>query len=134
MDKDVSMQLAQLKQRYGTVFLIGVTLAAGILMTAMVVRSQTPAVAVGPVWEYVTVTTSPPNGGAGGRAAICYSTPSGCRADVADNLMMAAAKLGEKGWELTSVTDVSGGIRDARVMDFKRLRSVLNRGDSLDGR
>lgn len=44
--------------------------------------------------------------------------------------MWAAATLGEKGWELTSVTDGSKG----RVMYFKRLRSVLNRSDSAADR
>ncbi len=109
---------------YGKTIQPGVALVAGILFSAVALRPQMPA--VGPVWEYASVVGL---SSAQARATICYSTPGGCRNDVADSMMMAASKLGEKGWELASVTDGSGG-GSGRVMYFKRLRSVLNRSDS----
>jgi hypothetical protein len=94
---------------------------------------------VGPVWEYASVSSYATGVDA---ADICYAIPSGvCRYNHvttsaggqrqgAEAVMWAAATLGEKGWELTSVTDGSKG----RVMYFKRLRSVLNRSDSASDR
>jgi hypothetical protein len=123
-------------QSYGRTIQIGVTIAAGILLMATALRPQMPA--VGPVWEYATVT-----GMSNWESAdICYATSSGtCRYDHvttsaggqrqgAEALMRAASTLGEKGWELTATTDGSKGT----VMYFKRLRSVLNRSDSASSR
>ncbi len=115
---------------YGRTIRIGVTVAAGIVLMAAVVRPQMPS--VGPVWEYASVT------GVGFDSAdICYSTSGGvCRLEHvsastgqrqgAESLMRAAATLGEKGWELAAATDASKG----NVLYFKRLKSVLNRSDS----
>jgi len=115
----------------------GIAVVAGILLLAAGLKSQMPA--VGPVWEYSSVTGSVtgPN-----RAAICYATANGCRNEkifagdpgTEDSLMIAAAKLGEKGWELTSVSDVSTNSKPERVLYFRRLQSVLNRGDSPGSR
>jgi hypothetical protein len=111
-------------------FQIGLTLAAGVVLAAMALKpQQTPP--VGPVWEYASVSGSP------NRTTTCYASASACRneqtstpldsAQAAEAMMVAAAKLGEKGWELAATGDGSGG---AKFMYFKRLRSVINRGDS----
>jgi hypothetical protein len=144
IDKDENMQI---KRGFGKTTQIGVTLGAGILLMATALKPQMPSLpAVGPVWEYSSVTGSPvtPNlteaGEPESRATICYATATGCRNEQvtrptgsarqgAEAMMIAAARLGEKGWELTSTTDV-GESRVERVMYFKRLKSVLNRADT----
>jgi hypothetical protein len=131
------MQLTQLKQRFGETIQIGVTLAAGIVLIATALKPQ-PIAPVGPVWEYTSVTGSPSmpfgNDSGASQSMICYSGLSGCRMEKGtEGMMAAAAKLGEKGWELACVT-ISGESNRERVMYFKRLRSVLNRGDSPGSR
>jgi hypothetical protein len=124
----------QLLQRYGKTLQFGLTLAAGIVLMAAALKPQMPTgvPAVGPVWEYASITAS----GADSRLAICYADANGCRRESADSrpvgeaMMTAAAKLGEKGWELTAATDLSGANIHDRIMYFKRLRSVLNRLES----
>ena len=119
-------------QSYRKTIQFGLAIAAGVLLMATALRPQ-PLPPVGPVWEYTSVMGSPwmqgNNNGGDGRATICQATTSGCKNDAADNMMMAAAKLGERGWELAAVTDVSSGSRTERIMYFKRLRSVLNKND-----
>ena len=121
-------------ERYGKRIQLGLTLAAGIVLMATALRPQMPTgiPAVGPVWEYVSISASAIDT----RLAICYAEPSGCRRESADSrplgdaMMAAAAKLGEKGWELTATSDVSGDNRHDRILYFKRLKSVLNRSES----
>lgn len=124
----------QLLERYGKRIQLGLTLAAGMALMATVLRPQMPThiPAVGPVWEYATITGS----AADSRLSICYAEASGCQHESADSrplndaIMSTAARLGEKGWELTAVTEVSGDNRHDRVLYFKRPKSVLNRSDS----
>jgi hypothetical protein len=143
--RDETMQILQ---RYGRTVQLAMAVAAGILLMATAVKPQMPA--VGPVWEYSSVTSTPSdssyngNRGSAGfdtRATICYASATGCRSEqvtvamaesrqIGDAMMLAAAKLGEKGWELAATTDATSDSRHERVMYFKRLRSVLNRQDS----
>jgi len=124
----------QVMQRYGRTIQLGVTLAAGIALMATALKPQMPTgtPAVWPVWEYASITSSTIDS----RLAICYADANGCRREsadarpVGDTMMTAAAKLGEKGWELAATTDAATESRHERVMYFKRLRSVLNRSDS----
>ena len=114
---------------------IGLTITVVVLlMTTMLRSQQTPP--VGPVWEYSSVSG---DGGQGVAAQICYATASGCKYErvtapdhhyVQEAVMMAAAKLGEKGWELTTAHDGFGNNRDSKILYFKRLRSVINRDNS----
>jgi hypothetical protein len=120
-------------QRYGKKIQLGLTLAAGIVLMATALRPQMPtrAPAVGPVWEFASITGSTIDG----RLSICYAETSGCRHEGADSrplgdsMMSTAAKLGENGWELAATSDVSTD-RHERILYFKRLKSVLNRSDS----
>lgn len=107
-------------------FQIGLALAAGVVLMATVLKpQQTPP--VGPVWEYASVTGLP------NRTTMCYASAGGCKNEqiptssdsTRDAMMLAAAKLGEKGWELTATSDDGSG--GAKFMYFKRLRSVINR-------
>lgn len=140
------MQFAQLRKLHRRKFQVGIALAAGILSLATALKPQIPA--VGPVWEYASVTGSSQtvSDGAGiweNRAMICYASSSGvCRNEqvtssaggsrqAPEAMMMAAARLGDKGWELAATTDVPGGYR---LMYFKRLKSVMNRSDSPGAR
>ena len=127
-----------LPQKYTRTISVGLTLGAVILLMATVLRSQqTPP--VGPVWEYATVTDTFERAPT---AEICYVSAKGCQYEkvvapdnhrVQEAMMMAAAKLGEKGWELTTTNGVDP--RDNRtIMYFKRLRGVVNRGDSPGSR
>jgi hypothetical protein len=124
----------QRMQQYGKKIQLGLTLTAGIVLVATALRPQMPTgiPAVGPVWEYASITGSTIDG----RLAICYADTNGCRREsadsrpLADTMMTAAAKLGEKGWELTATSDVSGDNRHDRILYFKRLKSVLNRSES----
>ncbi len=124
----------QLMQRYGKTIQMGVTVLAGIVLMAAALRPQMPTgvPAVGPVWEYVSITGSTIDP----RLTICYAEANGCRRESADSrplgdsMMTAAAKLGEKGWELTATSDLSGDNRHDRILYFKRLRSVLYRSES----
>jgi hypothetical protein len=124
----------QFTQRYGKKIQLGLTLTAGIVLMATALRPQMPTriPAVGPVWEYATITGSAVDA----RLTICYAEASGCRRESADSrplgdsMMTAAAKLGENGWELTAASDVSGDNRHDRILYFKRPKSVLNRSES----
>ena len=69
--------------------------------------------------------------------SICYAESKGCRREAADSspmgdaIMVAAARLGEKGWELAAASDISSDNRRGdRILYFKRLKSVLNRSES----
>jgi hypothetical protein len=124
----------QLMQRYGRKIQLGLTLAAGIALMATALRPQMPnnTPPVGPVWEYASISASPMDT----RLSICYAEGKGCRRESADSaplgdaMMAAAARLGEKGWELAAASDVSADNRRDRVLYFKRLKSVLNRSES----
>ena len=109
-----------LQQKYARTIQIGVTLGVVILLMTTVLRSQqTPP--VGPVWEYVSISAF----GNGPKVTICYASNSGCRNESGDGVMTTVAKLGEKGWELAATNDEN----TVRTMYFKRLRSVIHRGD-----
>ena len=104
---------------------IALAVLAGVLLTAAALRSQMPA--VGPQWEYTTVSVD------SGYAAICYGMSYGCKTEKCngernDALMIAAAKLGDKGWELVSATE-SSDRNPVRTLYFKRLKSVLNKSE-----
>jgi len=117
----------QVMKRYGRTIQIGITLAAGILLMGTVLKPQ-PLPSVGPVWEYASVSS------VGFDAAnICYANADGrCRNEQVSSspgnrpgseaMMLAAAKMGERGWELAAATENNGS-----RLYFKRLRSVLNR-------
>ena len=139
----------RITQRYGRILQIGVTVAAGILLMGTAVKSQIPA--VGPVWEYSMVIGSPAIGaynqgeGPVSKATICYASAAGCRNeqvsvpakelhDGNEAVMAAATRLGEKGWELTSTSEIATDHRADRILYFKRLRSVLNRSETTGGR
>jgi hypothetical protein len=121
-------------ERYGRKIQLGITLAAGMVLMATALRPQMPTgiPAVGLVWEYAAISGSAVDA----RLAICYAETNGCRRESADSrplgdaMMSAAAKLGEKGWELTAATEVPGDNRHDRILYFKRLKSVLNRSES----
>jgi hypothetical protein len=125
--------MQQFMERYGKKIQLGLTLAAGIALMATALRPQMPngIPAVGPVWEYASISGSAVDA----RLAICYADANGCRRESADSrplgdsMMSAAAMLGEKGWELTAATEVSGDNRHDRILYFKRPRSVLNRSE-----
>lgn len=73
-----------------------------MLLTTVAMKSQMPNAipAVGPVWEYTTTSSI-------GQDSRGVSA--------------AAVNLGEKGWELTAVSD--------HIMYFKRLKSAVHRND-----
>jgi len=119
---------------------IGVILTATLVFIATAVKSQAPSA---PTWEYSSVSGSPDNfyttsGVFSSRitsvATICYATAQGCRVEQvtatsertlprAAALMMAAGKLGEQGWELTSATDAATDQIREQVLYFRRLKS-----------
>jgi hypothetical protein len=105
---------------------IALILLAGVLFTSVVLRSQMPS--VGPQWEYAMVT------GVRGNAELCYGRSSGCKTERfnggsdADAVILAATKLGEKGWELASATE-SADRSPIRTLYFKRLKSVVNKNE-----
>ena len=137
-------------QRYGKRMQIGLTFAAGLFLMATALKPQMPngVPAVGPVWEYASVTASPSsvsnNGGRSFevRAQICYAGPSGCRSteqvsanssdghEYGDVVMNAATKLGDRGWELAAATEIASDSRRERVLYFKRLKGAINRSES----
>jgi hypothetical protein len=45
-------------------------------------------------------------------------------------IMAAAARLGDRGWELSEVNEVQTEHRADRILYFKRLKSVVNRSES----
>ena len=120
----------------------GVIVAGALLLIATTVKSQSPAQAA-QVWEYSSVTGMPvtintSNSGITpaweSSATICYATAQGCQRehlakDVsnqgagAEAMMMAIAKLGAEGWELTTSTEVLDGNYPKRVLYFRRLKS-----------
>jgi hypothetical protein len=102
---------------------IALTFLAGMLLTAAVLRSQMPS--AGPQWEYAVVT------GSAAKAFVCYGPSYGCKNDgvgTNDAVMAAATKLGDKGWELASVTE-SFDRNPTRTLYFKRLKSVINKNE-----
>lgn len=102
---------------------IALTALAGVLLTSEVLRSQMPS--PGPQWEYAMVT------GSGTKAFICYGVNNGCKNDEVgtnDSVMAAATRLGDKGWELASVTE-SFDRNPTRTLYFKRLKSVINKNE-----
>lgn len=124
----------QFMERYGKKIQLGLTLAAGLVLMATALRPQMPTgvPAVGPVWEYASISGSAIDS----RLAICYAGTNGCQHESADSrplgdaMMTAAARLGEKGWELAATSDVSADNRHDRILYFKRLKSVLHRSES----
>jgi hypothetical protein len=125
----------QFIERYGKKIQLGLTLAAGIVLMATALRPQMPTdvPAVGPVWEYASISGSLNDA----RLEICYAGTNSCqhesadsRPPLGDSMMTAAAKLGEKGWELAATSDASSDNRHERILYFKRLKSVLNRKES----
>ena len=119
---------------------IGGILTAALLFIVTALKSQAPAAQV---WEYSSVTGSPESHNwtqsgfdktATDSAKICYATPQGCRIEeittsisasdrlTGQGIMLAAAKLGEQGWELTSSTDVNSEFLWERVLYFRRLK------------
>jgi len=111
-------------------------LATAMFFIATAVKSQAPARSA-QVWEYASVSANPIAESSGrnewtSRARICYAVAEGCRNEDlsvkdqnpihnAEGMMMAAAKLGDQGWELTAVTDAdSNPNRLERVMYFRR--------------
>lgn len=128
---------------HARVIQIGVIVTAALLFIATTVKSQAPA-APAQVWEYNSVTgfpltyVSPTNTGINSvtfpsSARVCYATPQGCRTEevtatvpskaMADQaLMIAAAKLGEQGWELTSSTEILDTSGNEQTLYFRRLK------------
>lgn len=110
-------------------------LVLAILSVVSVSKSQSPS--SGTAWEYASVEGAIATGPTGRRihaARICYATPQGCRSEevtisgpanpeIFDSLMAATSKLGEQGWELTSVTDDEPGDFNDRVLYFRRQKS-----------
>ena len=125
------MQIPLIGQTNRRTLQITLTLTAGLFIMAAVLRSQMPA--VGPVWEFASVTTA-----MGPGTSICYASVNGCKFEKeqggSENMMSSAAKLGEKGWELVAVSDPPSDVRRERVLYFKRLRSVINRSESQGNR
>jgi hypothetical protein len=111
--------------RYKTIS-VALTVLAGVLLTAAALRSQMPA--VGPQWEYAVVS------GVHGNAELCYSLSFGCKTErfnggsEKDAVLFAAAKLGDKGWELASATE-SSDKSPIRTLYFKRLKSAINKDE-----
>jgi hypothetical protein len=119
----------------------GIMVMGALLLVTATLRSQAPARST-QVWEYssvsgmpVTINTS--NSGITpawvSSATICYATAQGCsrehltkdvsnQGDGAEALMMASAKLGAEGWELTTSTEVLDGNYPKRVLYFRRLK------------
>ncbi len=124
---------------YARLIQIGVILTAVLVFIATTVKSQAPPARA---WEYSSVTGSPNLSTISGilsssttsTATICYATAQGCRLEQVTTtsehdlprgaaLMMAADKLGEQGWELTSATDVATNQLREQVLYFRRLKS-----------
>jgi hypothetical protein len=102
-------------------------LSAGVLLTALALRSQAPASVI---WEYGSVRSSMQGGTQEdvpfSDADICLPAPEGCRAqhvrargDESDALLKATNMMGAQGWEITGVADAPG----ARTIYFRRLKS-----------
>lgn len=122
---------------------IGITVAGGLLVVAATLRSQAPARSA-QVWEYSSITGWPTaisgtNTGINtwvgeSKARICYATSQGCRNEEvtttitdsrrgAEAFMLAAARLGEQGWELTASTEaVTNTNSIERTLYFRRLK------------
>ncbi len=110
---------------------IATTVTGALILLVSTLRTQ-PLPAVGPVWEYVTVTNS-----AVGGTETCFAAASGCKYEreagrSSESVASAAARLGEKGWELAAAADLQNG--KGTVLYFKRLKSVINRGESAANR
>jgi len=123
---------------------IGVVLTGALLFIATTVKSQAPARSA-QVWEYSSITGWPIaiNGKNTGidswtgesQARICYASSQGCRSEEitatitdsrrgAEAIMLAAAKLGEQGWELTASTEAvtNSNYNTERILYFRRLK------------
>jgi len=116
--------------------------AGTLLLIATTLKSQAPARST-QVWEYSSVSGMPVtiNTSSSGitpawesSASICYASAQGCsrehltkdvsnQGDGAEAMMMATAKLGAEGWELTTSTEVLDGNYPKRVLYFRRLKS-----------
>jgi hypothetical protein len=129
----------------GRIIQAGLFLAVTLLFVATRGTSQAPTTQV---WEYASVESNPePNivtsefgnsTRASNSAKICYASADGCRIeDVTttsqkalprgEAIMMAAAKLGEQGWQLTSSTEALSNYRPTeRVLYFRRLKTDAN--------
>jgi hypothetical protein len=103
-------------------------LSAGVLLTALALRSQAPSSVV---WEYGSVKSSMGGGTENdvpySDADICLPAPEGChpqhvRAKGAESngLMKAANMLGAQGWEITAVVADQPG---SHTIYFRRLKS-----------
>ena len=120
---------------------LGIMVTVALLLIATTVRSQAP-VRAAQVWEYSTVSGAPQSHSGtliginlmswNSKATICYATAQGCRLEDVDTtsqsngpeaMMMAVAKLGEQGWELTTSTEYSTDTRHERTLYFRRLKS-----------
>jgi len=120
----------------------GLVIAAAMFLIATAVKSQAPAQS-GQVWEYSSVTGSPityartqsgiNSSTYNASATICYATSQGCRnEEVATTgagnregsvaMMVAAAKLGEQGWELTTSAEIPEPSTNERTLYFRRLK------------
>jgi|HubBroStandDraft_5_1064220.scaffolds.fasta_scaffold1716876_1 hypothetical protein len=102
-------------------------LSAGVLLTALTLRSQAPASVV---WEYGSVKSSLGGGTEEdvpySDADICLPAPEGCHTQhirakgaESDALLKAANIMGAQGWEITAVGDAPG----SRTIYFRRLKS-----------
>jgi len=130
--------------RHTRIIQIGVVFMGALLFIATTVKSQAPARSA-QVWEYSSITGSPTaiNGTNTGintwtgesKARICYATSQGCRSEEvtititdgrrgAEAIMLAAAKLGEQGWELTASTEAvtNSNYYNERILYFRRLK------------
>jgi len=123
---------------------VGVMIAGALLLVTATLKSQAPARSA-QVWEYSSITGWPTaisgtntgiNSWTGeSKARICYATSQGCRneevtATITDSrrgaeaIMLAAAKLGEQGWELTASTEAltNSTYNTDRILYFRRLK------------
>jgi len=81
---------------------LGLAVFAGMLLTTAAMKSQMPNAipSVGPVWEYTAISSI---------------------GNESRGVSSAAVNLGDKGWELTAVSD--------HIMYFKRLKSVIHKNE-----
>ncbi len=113
-------------QKFQSLILYGITLTAGILISASALLPQPRA--GGPGWQYCTVTDTSYIQPV--RANICYATPSGCKNESVtapdsrtDAEVAAAQKLGDQGWELIAATHSDN---HGETLYFKRLKALDN--------
>jgi hypothetical protein len=100
-----------------------IALCAAMLVVGQTLKSQAPAVQQ---WEVASVVEGPYIGD----ATTCIATSQGCQGQkitadsgTQDAMMQAASMLGEQGWELVGVTNISlPGQRGGVHMFFRRLK------------